>query len=170
MVAWGELSHLAARPDCVLIDTDAACPGHPPGSCVWVSSTVPKPCGGKKAQFVSQLLGSDQHSALGLRFSQMQEKPFSKMQLSASSFFLDYMSALWWLGGHQHPPFGLSLCRMFWWRLIMIRRGWAPRGSFAWERSHRLHLDAGAEPRYCLVNRLAGHAFVLQQGPCFCHT
>ena len=87
--------------------------------------------GGGKAHFVFHRLGSTQHRAPGVSFSQMQEKPFSKMRFSASSCFLDYRPALCWPGGHQRTPFGLSLCRMFWWRLIMIWRGWAPRGSSA---------------------------------------
>lgn len=148
VVEWGGLSHLAARPPCVLIHPDAVCRGNPPESCVWVPFALSESRGGQgKTPFVSQLPGSNQHRALGLRFSERQEKPFSKMRLSASSLFLGYRAALWWLGGHQRLPSGLSLCRVFWWRLVMIRCGWAPRGSFAWERSHRLHLDAGAEPR-----------------------
>lgn len=105
VVEWGELSHWTARPHCVLIHTDAACRGSPPESCVWVPFALSESRGDQgKTPFVSQLLGSNQRRALGLRFSERQEKPFSKMRLSASSLFLGYrMHCDGWVGTSTCP-------------------------------------------------------------------
>lgn len=65
-------------------------------------------------------------------------KPVSKMRFSASSFLLDYVAALWSLGGyHRTLVWFLSLPCVL---MEAYNDAMWLRWSFAWDGSHGLHL------------------------------